>query len=90
MENNKFKSIYTSDISYENYTISNIFVTFNDELDEKPVIDPSEYTQYDTIIENLLNFNWKIRINNILFIRNLIRRKLKHPLLTRLISINWS
>ena len=57
MENNKFKSIYTSDISYENYTISNIFVTFNDELDEKPVIDPSEYTQYDTIIENLLNFN---------------------------------
>ena len=52
----RYKEISTSDISYENYTIKNLILGFEDEISERPTINFDEYTSYDEFILNLLSF----------------------------------
>ena len=57
-KNSKFESFAFGEISYENYKISNLAMSINDELPEKPIINKEDYRSYDEIIKNLINFNW--------------------------------
>ena len=56
-KNSKFESFTFGEISYENYKISNLAMSINDELPEKPIINKEDYRSYDEIIKNLINFN---------------------------------
>ena len=57
-ENGKFTQIDFEDITYEEYKICDISLSINDELSEKPTIDPKDYNSLDEIVEKLINFNW--------------------------------
>lgn len=54
-----FNEILLSDITYKSLTLSNISMAINEELPEKPTINPDDYSSLDEIIENIINFNWK-------------------------------
>ena len=56
-KNSKFESFTFGEISYENYKISNLSMSINGELPEKPIINKEDYRSYDEIIKNLINFN---------------------------------
>lgn len=67
-KDNSFDSLTLSEISYKNIKIDGLSMTFDHQLDEKPIINPEEYRGLDEIFIKLFNFDWYFKLNNILLL----------------------